>query len=64
MRLEAAMKTICPKCFAIFRLDQCPAPGEEIVCPQCGRPFEVEAHLVVEYDWLYLSEEYVVEWQL
>jgi hypothetical protein len=58
------MKTVCPKCFAVFWLDECPAPGDETICRQCGQSFEVAAHLVVEYDWLYQSEEYVVEWQL
>ncbi len=63
-RLEAKMRTECPQCYTVLMLEDRPAPGDQVICTRCGERFDVEAHIVVEYDWLYRSEEYVVEWQL
>lgn len=42
------MKTVCPECLKVFTIPDFPQTASQLICPQCGATFDVEANLSFE----------------
>ena len=61
------MKARCPQCGWTASLTSFPEPGNKFSCPDCGTSFYLEAHLILDFGEIHVTQEvesFIVEWQL